>query len=41
MDNLRVHTGGDVAEEMARLNIKPIWNAVYSPQYNPIEMSFS
>ena len=41
MDNLKVHTGGDVAEEMARLNIKPIWNAVYSPQFNPIEMSFS
>ena len=41
MDNLSVHTCKNVREEMERLDIKPVYNAVYSPQFNPIEMAFS
>lgn len=41
MDNLTVHKAKPVVEVMEKLNIEPIWNAVYSPQFNPIEMSFS
>ena len=41
MDNLAVHKAKPVVEAMEKLNIEPIWNAVYSPQFNPIEMSFS
>ncbi len=41
MDNLSVHKCKNVREEMERLDIKPVYNAVYSPQFNPIEMAFS
>ena len=41
MDNLSGHSAANVAQQMQELNIEPIWNAVYSPQFNPIEMSFS
>ena len=40
MDNLTVHKAKQVVEVMEKLNIEPIWNAVYSLQFNPIEMSF-
>ena len=26
---------------MERLDIRPIWNPIYSPQWNPIEMVFA
>ena len=41
MDNLNVHKAARVSEKMQQLDIEPVWNAVYSPQFNPIEMSFS
>ena len=41
MDNLNVHKAALVREKMQQLDIEPVWNAVYSPQLNPIEMSFS
>jgi len=40
-DNLNVHKGKQVTPEMERLNITPCWNAVYSPEFNPIEMTFA
>ena len=30
-----------VRDEMARLNIEPIFNSIYSPEFNPIEVVFS
>jgi transposase len=41
LDNLGVHTAGKSREEMERLDIRPIWNPIYSPEYNPIEMAFA
>ena len=41
MDNLNVHKAALVREKMQQLDMEPVWNAVYSPQLNPIEMSFS
>ena len=41
MDNLSVHKSGETRSAMAELNIKYIFNVPYSPQFNPIERSFS
>ena len=41
MDNLWVHKQKDVRELMAKLDIKPIYNVAYSPEFNPIEAVFS
>ena len=41
MDNLSVHKTYEVREQYRRLKITPIWNASYSPDYNPIESCFS
>ena len=41
LDNLGVHHRLDVRAEMTRLEITPIWNAIYSPRWNPIEMCFA
>ena len=41
MDNLYVHKTRNVLSEMESLNIKPVFNAVYSPQFNPIESAFA
>ena len=37
MDNLSVHRSKKVREEMEKLDMIPIYNASYSPDYNPIE----
>ena len=36
-----MHKAARVSEKMQQLDIEPVWNAVYSPQLNSIEMSFS
>ena len=41
MDNLRVHKSRDVQSEYDRLNITPVYNIGYSPEFNPIEAVFS
>ena len=41
MDNLSVHRSKAVRNELERINVTPIYNVVYSPEYNPIEMSFA
>ena len=41
MDNLSVHRSRVVAQDLARRDVTPIFNVVYSPEYNPIEMSFA
>ena len=41
MDNLSVHKCKNVRLEMEKLRIQPVYNAIYSPQFNPIEMAFS
>ena len=41
MDRLSVHTCDKSVKEMERLNIKPIFNVAYSPEFNPIESVFS
>ena len=41
MDNLSVHKTPRVLDEMSKLNFIPIYNTIYSPQHNPIEMIFS
>ena len=33
MDNLRVHQAKEIRELYRRLQITPIWNASYSPDY--------
>ena len=33
-DNLRAHKSGIAKEAFAELNIKPVWNVAYSPEYN-------
>ena len=41
MDRLAVHKSKDVKELWAKLNIQPVFNVSYSPEYNPIEAVFS
>ncbi len=41
MDQLAVHKGKEVKPYYSQLNIKPIFNVGYSPQFNPIESVFS
>ena len=41
MDQLTVHRSKEVRPWYAQLNIKPIFNVGYSPEYNPIESIFS
>ena len=41
MDNLSAHKAEKSTEEMKRLGFRWIWNCTYSPEYNPIELSFS
>ena len=41
MDRLSVHTNDRSVKEMQRLNIKPVLNVAYSPEFNPIESVFS
>jgi transposase len=41
LDNLAVHKTKEVLETYERLNIKPIFNVPYSPQFNGIESYFS
>ena len=41
MDNLTVHHSRLVQAHMKELDITPIFNVPYSPEYNPIEVVFS
>ena len=41
LDNLAVHKTKEVMETYERLNIKPIFNVPYYPQFNGIESYFS
>lgn len=41
MDNLYVHKSRAAREHFEKLNIEPIWNVSYSPEFNPIEAVFS
>ena len=41
MDNLSVHHNSEVLATMERLNFKYIFNAPYSPEFNPIEFVFA
>ena len=41
MDNLWVHKNAKVRELMAKLDIRPIYNVAYSPEFDPIEAVFS
>ena len=41
MDNLSAHTSKKTKAEMSRLGFRWIYNISYSPQYNPIELTFS
>ena len=41
VDNLWVHKSAKVRELMAKLDIRPIYNVAYSPEFNPIEAVFS
>ena len=41
MDNLNVHKSKEVQLLYKQLNITPLWNVSYSPEYNPIEAVFS
>ena len=41
MDNLAVHRSKDVKPLYKELNITPIYNIGYSPEFNPIEAVFS
>ena len=41
MDNLWVHKNAEVRELMSKLDIRPIYNVGYSPEFNPIEAVFS
>ena len=41
MDNLNVHTSDDAKEAMRELGFRWIYNVPYSPEYNPIELTFS
>ena len=41
MDNLGVHKGKNVKPWYVELDIVPIYNVGYSPEFNPIEACFS
>ena len=41
MDQLAVHKSRDVRPWYEELNIAPVYNVVYSPEFNPIESIFS
>ena len=41
MDQLRVHQAVDVRPYFPKLNMVPIYNVGYSPEFNPIEAVFS
>ena len=41
MDNLSVHKTLAAQTAYRHLDIKPIFNLAYSPEYNPIELVFS
>ena len=41
LDNLRVHKTKKVMEAYVTYDIEPIFNEIYSPDYNPIETIFS
>ena len=41
LDQLQVHKSVDVKPWWDNLNIKPIFNVAYSPEFNPIEAVFS
>ena len=41
MDNLMVHKSRELKEWYSKLNIKPVFNVSYSPEFNPIEAVFS
>ena len=40
-DQLNVHRSKDVKPWYDKLNIKPVFNISYSPEFNPIEAVFS
>ena len=40
-DNLSVHKAKSVTQEYERLNIRPIFNVGYSPEFNSVEALFS
>ena len=41
MDNLPVHKSREVQPWYERLDITPVYNVAYSPEFNPIEAIFS
>ena len=41
MDQLKVHKSADVTPLYQKLNIRPVFNVGYSPEFNPIEAAFS
>ena len=41
LDNLPCHRSDDVRSSMRELGFRWIFNVPYSPQYNPIELTFS
>ena len=41
MDRLAVHKSNEVKDWWTKLNIKPVFNVSYSPEFNPIEAVFS
>ena len=41
MDQLSVHKGKEVVPWYTKLDITPIYNVGYSPEFNPIEACFS
>ena len=41
LDNLSAHRSKKSLAEMERLDFKWIFNIAYSPEYNPIELTFS
>ena len=41
MDNLSCHTSTDTLKTMKDLGYKWVFNCTYSPEYNPIEFTFS
>ena len=36
MDNLQVHRAKEVKPCLEKLNMVPVWNVAYSPEFNPI-----
>ena len=41
MDNLQVHRAKEVKRSFEELDMHPVWNVAYSPEFNPIEAVFS